>query len=232
MLWIVDPSQQWPEEQGVSEIVAGWSGALRVFRPALVVGDGPEPDTGYATDGIVLMGSRASVVDESPWIGRLAAWLRPLVDGTLAIPVLGICFGHQLMAHLAGAAVGPLAGDGGKRVGVETSRLSGSSLIPGETGLRVVVSHREEVKECPAGFRVVARRPGVSVDGLEHRSLPLFSFQFHPEARDEFARHAGIPPALIDEPLRRDNRRLLLAFLERVSSRPGTEADGTRCTPP
>ena len=54
------------------------------------------------------------------------------------------------------------------------------------------------------------------IDGLEHRTLPIFSFQFHPEAREEFARRAGLPLASIDSRLRRDGGRVLAAFLERV----------------
>jgi len=135
------------------------------------------------------------------------------------IPVLGICFGHQLIAHLAGGEVGLVAADGSKRTGVETTRIRNSGLVAGDATLRVVVSHREEVKACPPGFRVVASRPGVPVDGLEHTSLPLYSFQFHPEAREEFARHAGIAPEGIDETLRSENRRLLRAFHEVVVTR-------------
>ena len=83
----------------------------------------------------------------------------------------------------------------------------------------VVVSHREEVKACPAGYRTVARRPGVPVDGLEHEQLPVFSFQFHPEAREEFAQYAGIAVARIDERLKRDNGRLLQAFCDHAAAR-------------
>ena len=78
------------------------------------------------------------------------------------------------------------------------------------------MSHREETRTPPAGYRIVARRPPVAVDGLEHETLPVFSFQFHPEARDEFAGHAGIPAALIDHRVRADGRRLLGAFRDWV----------------
>lgn len=211
-LWVVDPSVAHPEHQAVAEILADWPGAHRVFRPGLIPADGPGPATGHATDAVVLLGSRASVHDGLAWVERLAEWLAPMIDGTLRIPLLGICFGHQLIAHVAGAPVGLVSPDGAKRVGVEDSYLDDARLLPGAKCLRVVVSHREEVKACPAGFRVVARRGPVLVDGLEHGERPLFSFQFHPEAREEFARHAGIDEARIDERLKRDNRRILAAF--------------------
>ncbi len=132
------------------------------------------------------------------------------------MPLLGICFGHQLMAHRLGGLIGFLREDRQKRVGIETSTLQGGRLLPGRHELRVVVSHREEVKQVPAEYRVVATREGSAMDGLEHRALPLYSFQFHPEAREEFARHAGIDEARIDARLRDDNRRLLQAFRQSV----------------
>ena len=211
-LWIIDPSVAHPEDEAVAEILSAWPGAHRVFQPGLVPADGPGPRTGYATDAVVLLGSRASVHDRLPWIERLGAWLSPLLDGTSRVPLLGICFGHQLIAHVAGAPVGFLRPDRAKRVGIEDSQLDGSRLLPGSQSLRVIVSHCEEVKACPRGFRVVARRGPVLVDGLEHGELPVFSFQFHPEAGEEFARHAGIDEALIDERLKCDNRRILDAF--------------------
>jgi GMP synthase-like glutamine amidotransferase len=215
-LWIIDPSAKRPEQQGIGSILRDWPGESRVFMPALRPGDGPGPQTGWAADGFVLMGSAASVWDPLPWIEPLAAWLRPLLGGEVGGPLLGICFGHQMIAHVAGGEVRFLAEDRTKRLGVELSELDGGRLLPGRHTLRVVVSHREEVSRLPKGFRRVARRPGVAVDGMEHAELPVFSFQFHPEAREEFAGHVGVDPAAIDERLRQDSRKLLGAFRDRV----------------
>jgi len=212
MLWVIDPSTVRPEEQGVGAILEDWPGKSRLFRPALRSGDGPGRETGYAASGVVLMGSSASVYDCLPWIAPLADWLAPLLAGRVRMPLLGICFGHQLIAHLAGGKIGYLTEDRVKRVGVENSELRDSRLVPGSHVLQVVVSHREEIKSIPQGFHVVARRPGVAVDGMEHVHLPIFSFQFHPEAREEFAVHAGLDPGDIDERVREDSRTLLGAF--------------------
>ena len=215
-LWVVDPSAKRPEEQGVAAILRGWPGESRLFRPALRPGDGPEPASGWEADGFVLMGSAASVYDRLPWLGPLSDWLRPLLTGEVEAPLLGICFGHQLIAHVAGGEVGFLNEDRAKRLGVEQSRFEGSRLLPGRHSLRVVVSHREEVSRLPDGFRRVARRPGVALDGMEHSRLPVFSFQFHPEAREEFAGHVGVDAAEIDDRLREDSRKLLGAFRDLV----------------
>ena len=81
-----------------------------------------------------------------------------------------------------------------------------------------VVSHREEVKQEPPGYAVTARRPHARIDGLEHRELPVFSYQFHPEAREEFAQRGGIETARIDDRLRSDSRSVIRAFLGEVQA--------------
>jgi GMP synthase-like glutamine amidotransferase len=211
-LWIIDPSVSHAEDQGVEAILDGWPGRSRVFRPALRPGDGPTPRSGYETDAIVLMGSATSVYDEPPWMHPLADWLRPVLAGQRELPFLGICFGHQLVAHLAGAPVGFLTTNRDKRVGVEWSTLSGGRLLPGEQRLKVVVSHREVVADVPPGYARTACRDGVRVDGLEHERLPIFTFQFHPEAGNEFAARSGLEAGAVDDDVRNDSRRLLGAF--------------------
>ena len=213
-LWVIDPSLNHPEDQGVEEILEGWPGEARRFRPALD-GDGPEPSSGYEAEAIVMMGSAASVCEPLPWMEGLRRWLQPIITGEIGRPLLGICFGHQLIAEIAGARVDWLKPSREKRVGVEFTELRDSRLLPEDVQLRVVVSHREAVVETPTGYRVTASRPGVPIDGLEHERMPIFSYQFHPEAREEFAAHSGIAETEIDERLRIDSRRVLDAFTTR-----------------
>jgi GMP synthase-like glutamine amidotransferase len=215
-LWVVDPSIHHAEREGVEQVLQGWPGRSRLFLPALRPGDGPRPRDGYDTDGIVILGSGASVHDDLPWLSELSAWLAPVLEGTPRLPVLAICFGHQLVAHLAGAAIGLLHPGGAKEIGVRESRLEDSELLPGDRRLEVVVSHREEIKTVPPDYRVVARREGVDVDGLEHERLPVFTFQFHPEARGEFFEQQGIPPDGLGARVVEDGDRLLAAFRSRV----------------
>jgi GMP synthase-like glutamine amidotransferase len=165
---------------------------------------------------VVLMGSASSVHEALPWSRQLSAWLQPILSGEVRRPLLGICYGHQLIAQLAGGKVGWLSSDRSRRRGVERTTLDGGDLLPGRHELSVVVSHREEVRQVPEGYRVSASRPSVAIDGLEHRALPIFSFQFHPEAGREFAVHAGIEVGQLDETVRRDGQRVLDAFRERV----------------
>lgn len=214
-LLIIDPSVAAPEDQGVAEVARGFRGRITVVRPVLS-GDGPDPRTGYGFDGVVVLGSRASALDVDPWITSLLEWLTPLLSGEIRVPVLGICFGHQLVAYAASgcdpASVGFVREDQSKVVEYTESTLTGGRLLPGTHTLRVVASHREEVKHVPPGYRCVAHRDGVLADGLEHESLPIFTFQFHPEAREDFAVRAGLDPTGVDARLREDTQRLLGAF--------------------
>jgi GMP synthase (glutamine-hydrolysing) len=61
----------------------------------------PEPDD---VAGVVITGSHSMVTDHEPWSERAAAWLRRAV--VRQTPVLGICYGHQLLAYALGGEVG------------------------------------------------------------------------------------------------------------------------------
>ena len=213
-LLIIDPSVKWAEEEGVANVTGDWPGEVHLLQPALTPGDGPGPATGYDWDGVILLGSSSSVHDKLDWLADLSHWLHPLLDGTHPLPFLGICFGHQLAAHLTGGRVAHLHPDGSKELGIVESHLEGGRLLPGTRQIRTLVSHNEAVVEIPPGYRVVASRDGVPVDGLEHRELPIFTFQFHPEARDVFAARRGLDLSLVDDRLGADGDALLGAFRE------------------
>ncbi len=216
-LLVIDPSILHAEDAGVREVLEGWEGESRVLRPALVPGDGPRPGDAPACDGVVLMGSAASVHDDRPWLADLAAWLAPFLADGPAVPLLGICFGHQLVAHLAGGRVDFVTPDREPLRGVVRTAFAGSRLVPAAS-LEVVASHREHVAAAPPGWMVSAARPGVPVDALEHPLRPVFTVQFHPEAREEFLLRRGIAPGAPDAPWREHGRAVLRAFKRRVAN--------------
>ncbi len=183
-----------------------------MLRPALRPRDGPEPGFGYDVAGIVVLGSRASVYEDLPWLRNLGAWLEPVLEGREQVPLLGICFGHQLIAERAGGEVGFVRPDRSVELGIRETLLDGCRLVPGRRLLHVVASHNEEVKTVPPGYRAVARRDRVDVDGLEHETLPIFGFQFHPEARAEFLRARGVDVSRTEAAMIADADRLLDAF--------------------
>lgn len=220
-LLVIDPAVETPEECGEAEVSRDWPGPVTVLRPALEPERGPGPDTPCEADAVVVMGSAASVHDAPeyrPWLAPLAAWVeRLLAPAGPRVPLLGICFGHQLVAHRAGGVVGFRVDAGAAPLrALVPSCLSGCRLLPGEQPLTVVASHREVVTVPPPGWEVVGRRPDGTLDALQHPVLPFFAVQFHPEARGEFLDRRGIaadgPAAAWAEAAFADGARVLAAF--------------------
>lgn len=123
--------------------------------------------------GIVLSGGPASVYSPD------AVSIDPgLLD--LGVPVLGICYGHQLIAELLG---GRVEATGGGEFGNTTMQLAGSSLLLEDFAdvSEVWMSHRDAVEEAPDGFAVTARTPGAAVAAMEDRDRGFYGVQFHPE---------------------------------------------------
>lgn len=209
-----------PEDQGVATLAAALGAPVTVLRPCLR-GDGPGPGTPYDWDGVVVMGSAASALDAYPWLEDLRAWLAPVVAGAQPLPLLGICFGHQLVAHealgRAPDAVGFVREDHAKLVGIASTRLHGSRIAPGDRTIRSLISHREEVKRLPPGFRMVGTRAGVLYDALEHEERPILTVQYHPEAREDFAAERGLDAAAVDAALREGTMGLLRSFMRLVN---------------
>ncbi|MEX2422483.1 MAG: glutamine-hydrolyzing GMP synthase [Acidimicrobiia bacterium] len=123
--------------------------------------------------GIILSGGPASVYAED------AFRVEPGIF-ELGIPVLGICYGHQLMADALG---GEVANTGRAEYGKTELVTSGDSLL--FEGLpqsqEVWMSHRDAVAAAPDGFATTAGTPGAPVAAMEDRGRGLYGVQFHPE---------------------------------------------------
>jgi GMP synthase (glutamine-hydrolysing) len=124
--------------------------------------------------GLVLSGGPASVYSDG------APDLRPeLLD--LGIPVLGICYGMQAMAHTLGGRVeGADAGEFG-RTDLTLAEHGGRLLAGLPAEQQCWMSHRDSVFEPPPGFRALASSPGSPVAALENVDRGLYGIQFHPE---------------------------------------------------
>ncbi|HWB88903.1 MAG TPA: glutamine-hydrolyzing GMP synthase [Acidimicrobiia bacterium] len=122
---------------------------------------------------LILSGGPASVYSEDAY--RMDPALLEL-----GVPVLGICYGHQMLADLAG---GEVANTGDAEYGNTTLEVTGDSvLLAGLPGTEQVwMSHRDQVTVAPPGFAAVATTPGAAVAAMEDRERALFGVQFHPE---------------------------------------------------
>jgi GMP synthase (glutamine-hydrolysing) len=125
--------------------------------------------------GIILSGGPNSVFDPGA----------PTADpGLLAlgIPVLGICYGMQLVAHLSGGKVEPSSEREYGRA--EISIRTGDGLFAGfRAGEPVTVwaSHGDRIMQPPPGFRTMADTENAPVAAMQHESRPIHCVLFHPE---------------------------------------------------
>lgn len=129
----------------------------------------------------VVTGSAAMVTDAAPWSEYTAQWLRDAIG--VGTPVLGICYGHQLLAHALGGKVEN--NPRGRNLGTVDVKLTEAAqddpLFNGfETVLHVPVSHLQSVVELPPG----ARRLATTARDPNHAfaiGTSTWGLQFHPE---------------------------------------------------
>jgi GMP synthase (glutamine-hydrolysing) len=124
--------------------------------------------------GLILSGGPASVYEEGA----------PVVDTAMfdmGVPVLGICYGHQLMAQALG---GEVAATGQREYGGTTLSVDqpgGMLLADFGAEEQVWMSHGDAVTRAPEGFRVTARTDQIPIAAMEDPERVLFAVQFHPE---------------------------------------------------
>jgi GMP synthase (glutamine-hydrolysing) len=201
---------------------------MEVPRARARVADAPEgdplPDPGSVA-AVVLSGSSAMVSAREGWSERTAGWLREAVAA--GTPVLGICYGHQLLAHALGGRVGP--NPRGREIGtvwVETlAAARGDPLLGGlPARFPMQATHVESVLELPPGAALLA-----TSSGDPHQAFSAgpraWGVQFHPEfdadairayleARREALRGEGRDPEALLAAVREsdDGRELLRRF--------------------
>jgi GMP synthase (glutamine-hydrolysing) len=139
----------------------------------------------YAADGhlkgVILSGSHASVYEETTDKCPQAVF-------DLGVPVLGICYGMQTMAHQLG---GKVEGGHKREFGFAAVRAHGHTALlkdiadfttpEGHGMLDVWMSHGDKVTELPAGFKLMASTDSCPIAGMADETRRYYGLQFHPE---------------------------------------------------
>ncbi len=128
-------------------------------------------------DGVALSGS-PDMMSEPKTKTKYENEICEIVDAE--IPVLGVCFGHQMIALAFGAEI---VKDGMHVLDmVKTSVLADDPLFRGlPKSMMLLESRYEVVKSLPKGFRRLARSETTEIAAMKHSSRPLYGVQFHPE---------------------------------------------------
>lgn len=122
--------------------------------------------------GIILSGSPASVVKNPVPVNKALLGIR--------LPILGICYGLQLLAHEQGGRVTPRTSS---EYGPATLRIKVHHLLL--TGFpqrsQVWMSHGDSVTKLPKRFQALAATASLQYAAVAHRTKPIYGIQFHPE---------------------------------------------------
>ena len=151
-------------EQATAQVIDPLTGAL------------PDPKS---IDRLIITGSSSMVTDPTPTDLQAFNWLEDVLDAER--PVLGLCYGHQMLGHVLGGKVGPLPG--GPEIGVADISLNaaGDPLFSAcATHQRVAVIHWQTILHLPPGAHVLGfgkRDPHQAVRFAKN----AWGVQFHPE---------------------------------------------------
>ena len=195
--------------------------------------DGAFPESTQACDVWLITGSRYGVYDDLPWIPKLIAFVQKLFKEKRKL--VGICFGHQLMAEALGGQV--TRSDKGWGVGLSFNEVSHHKpwMQPTREKLNLLVSHQDQVVDLPNASEVSTEVlassdfcPYYMVQYGEH----FLSIQGHPEFSPAYSkalmlsRRGSIPEERIEaginslsiKPDRELSTRWLINFLEHRES--------------
>ena len=136
-----------------------------------------------ARDAYLITGSPAGVYDALPWIEPLKEFIRAASDRKM----VGICFGHQIMAEALGGHVEK--SDRGWSTGLHRYEIvRREPWMDGEISVALPASHQDQVVVQPPNSEVTVASDFTPFAGLAWTDRPAISFQFHPEFSPAFAK--------------------------------------------
>ena len=165
-------------DYGAAHLAAAFAGS---FEAEIVspLGGLPHADEwirGGAARALVLSGSDRSIGEALPWMLEEKELLRKAVAAR--VPVLAICFGHQLLGEAFGAGIVTRE----KRIGLfEVEIVGGDPAFDGIGGTATVPEqHADQLSRVPVAFDLIATSDYCRVQAMRHAEAPAYGMQFHP----------------------------------------------------
>ena len=141
------------------------------------------PDSANGHAAYLITGSPAGVYEPLPWIEPLQQFIRNAAQAKM----VGVCFGHQVMAEALGGHVEK--SDKGWGAGLHRYDIvHAEPWLDGAREIAAPASHQDQVVIRPPNTEVVARSDFTEYAGLAWTDRPAISFQFHPEFSPAFAK--------------------------------------------
>ncbi|MEL6287217.1 MAG: type 1 glutamine amidotransferase [Pseudomonadota bacterium] len=162
-------------------------GALSFSTYAALDGDVPSDPAG--ADAWLITGSKHGVYEQLDWMHALEGFIRHVVDAR--VPVIGICFGHQIVATALGGRV--VKSDRGWGVGHHTYTLNDApdwldgDEDDGQRTWHINAVHQDQVVDVPKGGKVIGRSD-FCPNAIIAYGTSAFTMQPHPEFDDAFKR--------------------------------------------
>jgi GMP synthase (glutamine-hydrolysing) len=201
--------------------VLGWhSNDYRIYRPE----QGDALPTKHEASSAIISGSWSMVTEGLDWSERVAEWIRTAVADQL--PLLGVCYGHQLMAHALGGAVDDNPNgleQGLKPISIASLKEINDPLIH-QLPLQFTawLCHYQTVTRLPKGADVLLRSQLDDHQMIRYNPI-TYSVQFHPEFSKKTmaaccAAEGNNDPALLKAISSSIEPHWALTILERFSS--------------
>ena len=156
-----------------TQLIARRIRELKVYSEIRPFSESLEKIKAFEPSGLILSGGPSSVLDEGA----------PLPDAgifELNIPILGICYGMQLITHMLGGEVAPAVR---REYGAaDLTQITGSDLFSGlEEKFRVWMSHGDRIDAPPQGFSSIGNTSNSPVAAMADAKRRYYALQFHPE---------------------------------------------------